>query len=229
MVEVYILNIANVGFEELLGSFAGRLPQQVIDKAQRFKNPQDKVRNLGGEILSRWAIAGVSGAYPDKVFECNNNGKPLSGKPDLYFNISHSGDYVVVSVSDFETGVDIERLRHNKLKVAKRFFSDEEINNIRKSEDPDAQFSRYWSLKEAYLKYIGTGLTRELNSFTVRESSNNSYIIYEEGCEIKELKIFHQRVNKNYFLSICHRAAENNIWMQHVKLSDLESAKQKHG
>lgn len=229
MVEVYILNIEDVVFEELLSSFAGRLPQQVIDRARRFKNPHDKVRNLGGEILSRWAIAKVSGTYPDKVFECNSNGKPLSGKPDLFFNISHSGDYVVVSVSDFETGVDIERLRHNKMKVAKRFFSDEEISNIQKSEDPDAQFSRYWSLKEAYLKYIGTGLTRELNSFTVRESNSNSYSIYEENTEIKDLKIFHQRVNKNYFLSICHRAAEKKIWVQQVKLSDLESAKKNHG
>lgn len=229
MVQVFILNIADVDFEELLSSFAGRLPQQVIDKARRFRNPQDKVRNLGGEILSRWAIARVSGEYPDKVFECNSNGKPLSGKPDLYFNISHSGDYVVVSVSDFETGIDIERLRLNKMKVAKRFFSDEEISNIQKSEDPDAQFSRYWSLKEAYLKYIGTGLTRELNSFTVKEIKNDSYSISEENSEIKELKIFHQRINRNYFLSLCHRAAENNILMQQVKLSDLKPEKKEHG
>ena len=225
MVQVFILNIEDVDFEELLNSFAGRLPQQAIDKARRFKNQQDKVRSLCGEILSRWAMAEVSGFYPDKVFECNSNGKPLSGKPDLYFNISHSGDYVVVSVSDFETGVDIERLRLNKMKVAKRFFSDEEIRNIQMSEEPDARFSRYWSLKEAYLKYIGTGLTRELNSFTVKEIKNDSYSISEKDSEIKELKIFHQRINRNYFLSVCHRAAEKDIWLQHVELSDLEPAK----
>ncbi|HKK10503.1 MAG TPA: 4'-phosphopantetheinyl transferase superfamily protein [Bacteroidales bacterium] len=225
MVQVFILNIEDVDFEELLNAFAGRLPQQAIDKARRFKNQQDKVRSLCGEILSRWAMAEVSGFYPDKVFECNSNGKPLSGKPDLYFNISHSGDYVVVSVSDFETGVDIERLRLNKMKVAKRFFSDEEIRNIQMSEEPDARFSRYWSLKEAYLKYIGTGLTRELNSFTVKEIKNDSYSISEKDSEIKELKIFHQRINRNYFLSVCHRAAEKDIWLQHVELSDLEPAK----
>lgn len=223
MVQVFILNIEGVDFEELLSSFAGRLPQQAIDKARCYKNPQDKVRNLGGEILSRWALAKVSGNYPDKVFECNSNGKPLSGKPGLYFNISHSGDYVVVSVSDFETGVDIERLRLNKMKVAKRFFSDEEIRNIQMSEEPDARFSRYWSLKEAYLKYTGTGLTRELNSFTVKEIKSGSYSILEEDSEMKELKIFHQQVNKNYFLSVCHRAAEKEISLQHVKLQDLKS------
>ena len=44
-------------------------------------------------------------------FEKNQYGKPyLSEHPDFYFNISHSGEYVLCAIDNNPIGVDIEEV-----------------------------------------------------------------------------------------------------------------------
>lgn len=90
------------------------------------------------------------------------NGKPhLKNMPDLFFNLSHSGDYVVCAVADCEIGVDIQQYRKNiKDGVLKKVLHEREkdLYQACTQEEKEACFFRIWAAKEAYAKYTGEGL-----------------------------------------------------------------------
>ena len=111
-------------------------------------------------------------------FKRTKDGKPYAeGK--ACFNISHSGSFAAVAVSDSEVGIDIERIRDVNLGIAKK-FSREEREYILSAENPQKAFFEIWTAKEAYLKKYGTGLTVPLDSFSAVGMKNIYKFIYED-------------------------------------------------
>lgn len=55
-------------------------------------------------------------------------------------------------------GIDIEYVREYDEKIARRFFTTEEQDYLKVSEDRDEAFTRIWTSKEAYGKFTGTGM-----------------------------------------------------------------------
>lgn len=98
------------------------------------------------------------------------NGKPVYRNSDIYFNLSHAGNYVVCAVSDKAVGVDIERLRKNVIRVAKRFFTQAECDWIG---NDSLKFSRIWTLKEAYAKLTGEGIAGTVSKAEFRHEADN--------------------------------------------------------
>lgn len=146
------------------------------NKVDKLKNPDMKRK----QIIIGAFLQHVLGLYipiptNEFEFEYNEYGKPFVKGVDIHFNMSHSGRYALAAVSDSNVGVDIERRRSNRINVAKRCFCKEEYEYIMAAESEDEReerFLEYWTLKEAYIKYIGAGLSIPLNSFrVVRESS----------------------------------------------------------
>ena len=101
-----------------------------------------------------------------------------SGGP-LTFNLAHSGGRTLIAVARRRRiGVDIEAIRPEvaREKIAGRFFSHAEIDYLRslpESEHTEAFFT-IWTLKEAYIKAIGGGLTIPLDRFTVSPSQGEA-------------------------------------------------------
>lgn len=104
-------------------------------------------------------------------FDTIGNGKPILPNSKLQFNLSHSGDYAVVGVSISELGVDVECHQRpvEVLDLATRFFTKEEQEIILKSDGylSSYKFFRVWTLKEAFVKAVGDGLSMSLGSFSV--------------------------------------------------------------
>ncbi len=101
-------------------------------------------------------------------------GKPFFRHiPQVHISLSHSGKYLACAFSEREIGLDIQEcvdLHRDVLKISKRFFTPEEYSRLASFsvEEKNSQtelFFRLWSIKEAYLKYIGCGLQGKLNSF----------------------------------------------------------------
>lgn len=115
------------------------------------------------------------------------SGKPVfPGENSPYFNISHSGGYVVLVFGERPLGVDIESVKGTNLKVAKRFFRQEEYEDLAKktgAEQADA-FCRMWTGKEAVIKAHGAGLSIPLDSFSVLgkriECSGRQYELHQQ-------------------------------------------------
>jgi 4'-phosphopantetheinyl transferase len=96
------------------------------------------------------------------------HGKPALPPPHrLRFNVSSSGDWVVIAASEAgEVGVDVERIRDDLRRdaIARRFFTEREQRSAVTAEG----FFAVWTLKEAVVKGTGLGLSHlPLGSFDV--------------------------------------------------------------
>ena len=102
------------------------------------------------------------------------HGKPfLSYRPSLHYNISHSGEYVVCILADQEVGIDIQIHRKaNYERMLKRMVPEDEYNEILASADMQERFFEQWVLREAYIKWTGEGLSRDLRTISMNEGSS---------------------------------------------------------
>lgn len=144
------------------------------EKVLRFKFQIDQERF----IISRAILRILSGYFlsldPKKIeFTYGEYGKPdYASKQNLKFNISHSGDMIVLGFTlEHLLGVDIEKIKtdFDPLKLAKNFFSKIEIESLKKfpkKELPRA-FFRCWTRKESFIKAEGSGLSFPLEQFAV--------------------------------------------------------------
>ena len=134
-------------------------------------------------------------------------GKPALLKPfaPLEFNLSHSGDCVLIAVTaGVHCGVDIERRRpiFKEQKLAEGLFSHREIEWLSRTENG---FHRLWTMKEAIIKAIGHGLSIELSHIDltdVLERKTPSILIRIPGMEPQLLWLKELHLLPNYAAAV---------------------------
>ena len=139
------------------------------EKTARLVRPEDRRLSLGAELLLRRAFMDAGEPFPARM-EFGAFGKPFFPGADIRFNLSHAGEYALCAVCDTETGCDIEKIVPAPMDVAQRFFSREEALDILSQPTPaarDDRFFRLWTVRESYVKALGTGITHPLNAFRV--------------------------------------------------------------
>lgn len=149
-------------------------------KVQKQDGRQLLERALGSKDYQRIEI--LTGAY----------GKPYLKNSTKQFNISHSGEYVVLAFSDNVLGVDIQEKRDCRREaIVRRFFTTAEQEAFAAAEDcrKTDLFYHIWCRKEAYGKYLGVGLQE-----SVMQKDVCSPI---DGCHFIEYEMI------GYQISIC--------------------------
>ena len=132
-------------------------------------------RALCRTTLSRYADV----APADWRFRRNEYGRPEiaapAEAPPLRFNLSHGRGLVACVVTrTADAGIDVERTAvPAPLDLVAAYFSSEEQRALQAlpPAQRDARFFWLWTLKEAYLKALGLGLQRPLDSFSIRDGS----------------------------------------------------------
>lgn len=101
------------------------------------------------------------------------HGKPfLSYRPSLHYNISHSGDYVVCLLADQEVGIDVQVHRKaNYERMLRRMVPREQYDEILSDVNAEEKFFEQWVLREAYIKWTGEGLSRDMRTISMDEGS----------------------------------------------------------
>jgi 4'-phosphopantetheinyl transferase len=137
--------------------------------------PRDRQRFTAGRAFLRFLHAQYLGTEPRRLrFSYGPNGKPAlaDDRSDLRFNLAHSGPLAVCALArGAELGVDLERVRpiDDAGAVARSSFSPGEVERLESL--PEAArlraFYEAWTRKEAFLKALGDGLARPLDSFEV--------------------------------------------------------------
>ena len=116
--------------------------------------------------------------YFDYEIAYNSQGKPyfLSFR-EIFFNISHSSNYVECAIGDKPVGIDIEGGRKGRQNLARRFFDRAESDWIEEAES-DERFFRIWTLKEAYGKATGFGVLEVLDKivYILEQGKIKAYI-----------------------------------------------------
>ena len=172
------------------------------EKALRYANEIDQIRSLLSSYLKNQLSR-------EELLK-NENGKPYFNNGP-YFNISHSGRYVLMAVSTAEIGVDIEEIKNKDMSSLVRIFNEAEAKMIKEHSD----FYYLWCAKESLIKCMGlsVGKVREipglplngLKTFKGKDYQCKSFIydkhivsITREGNEEYEIDI--KKVNKLPYL-----------------------------
>jgi 4'-phosphopantetheinyl transferase len=207
MVEVFALKLPDeTAFAEKKEHYISFLSEERREHFNRFKNSKSALRSIFGELISRKILSEKLLTAPSYFeFKKTENGKPYLDSKDIHFNLSHSGEWVVFAYCDRETGIDIEKVRPVNYRIAERFFSsgENDILSGLKGKRKLNFFFDLWTLKESYLKMLGTGLTKSLSSFTVLASGQDFRIEEHESGQVLPVFFRQYAVDKEYKLSVC--------------------------
>jgi 4'-phosphopantetheinyl transferase len=140
-------------------------------RRDRFHFPADRrdyalAHDLLRRSLSRYAAIPPSAwRFVDGV-----QGKPFVCEGGLSFNLSHTRGVVACGIArTIPLGIDVERTDRitDIERLATRFFTASETAALMSGRvDARARFFDLWTLKEAFIKAIGEGLSQPLHSFS---------------------------------------------------------------
>lgn len=126
----------------------------------------------------------------------------IKNKSGIKFNISHTDGLVLVGFSKKELGVDIEKMKDDFEfgDILEDCFTSGEIKNIGFD---TSMFYKYWTAKEAYLKYEGYGLIRDPKEIEVIHMDDQMIKIEDKvkriNIDLRVLNLFSDK----YFGAIC--------------------------
>lgn len=185
--------------KEDLNDFYLRIPKQKRMQIDKYKNYEAKTRTLVAEILLNNLLASQNISYQNTKYFNNKYGKPYLKNSELFFNVSHSFDYVITTISNKEIGIDIEKVRKTSLKVINQFATSKEKKYILSSdENIEERIFKIYTLKEAYFKMLGTNLNHILEiEFIIKNDK-----VY---CSDKNVKVGFINDVKGYIIAYCEK------------------------
>lgn len=158
-----------------LSGFTGCLDSTRRAAINRKANDSDKINSLISRLLLLSEIKRRTGIPERKIkLSLGSFGKPYLKNSELQFSLSHTRGAVVAAFGeDGEIGVDIEhRGRRVNERMYKRVLCEEERAKAASDED----FIRFWVKKEAFLKRLGVGITRDLRGVNSLELPDTNAI-----------------------------------------------------
>jgi 4'-phosphopantetheinyl transferase len=171
--EVHVWRLLTEGLTEP-GALRTLLSEPETERMNCLRHERDRAMFRWARGLVRTVLASyLDCPCRDIRFAANDFGKPIllvDGPPPLYFNLTHSRGAIAMAISGGrEVGIDVEERRRpvDYLALAERFFAEPEarhLRNLHPDDLPDAFFA-IWTLKEAFVKGIGRGLTFPLEAF----------------------------------------------------------------
>jgi 4'-phosphopantetheinyl transferase len=142
------------------------LSKDECDRLARYRSREAAERYVVTRSLVREVLSERLGIAAREVpVTRTDTGKPIVAG-GLHFNVSHSGDLILLAVSEQrDVGVDVERRRAVERVDAliTRWLSGPELEDLARlsssGSDTSDAFLRVWSAKEARLKALGVGIS----------------------------------------------------------------------
>lgn len=160
----------------VISRFDRLLSQAEEGQRGRFVFDVDRRLYWISHVLVRTVLARYLGCQPGELqFRPNRYGRPEvvspAAWPRLRFNLSHTRGLACCGVTwSRDLGIDVEDTARREVgpEVAEHFFSPTEVAELRRRphDQQQRQFLRYWTLKEAYIKARGMGLSLPLDRFS---------------------------------------------------------------
>jgi 4'-phosphopantetheinyl transferase len=172
-VHVWIVEPERIEDLRLLEAYLGLLSPEERDKQRRFHFERHRRQYLVSHALVRLTLSRYAPVRPEVwSFVTNEYGCPrVEGEGfGLRFNLSHTDGMAMVAVANnVDVGVDVENTERpgETVALADRFFAPSEVAALRALEvgHQRERFFEYWTLKEAYIKARGMGLSIPLEQF----------------------------------------------------------------
>ncbi|PCF93914.1 4'-phosphopantetheinyl transferase family protein [Vreelandella nigrificans] len=192
-VDIWLTWLDDVKYANVLNHYVSILSAQEKEQYQRFCFEEDRIRYLVARALIRTTLSRYAHVSPiDWLFTTNSHGRPaiaptLPLADSVSFNLSHTRKLIALAVTaGHEVGIDVENIveRHAAFDIVSQCFSASEAKEIQAA-CPEAQsrlFFEYWTLKEAYAKARGFGLSIPLDqcSFDLSQSSSIELLVTQQ-------------------------------------------------
>ena len=165
----------------------GWLVADELTRAAAFHKTADRRRFVLTRGVLRELLGHTTGAPPGACqIASTPRGKPWLAAPvsdpPLHFNVAHSGDVALIALCRGQAvGVDVEAVDADADAapldeldgLAQSYFAPAEVAALQQLAPPARllAFYRIWTRKEAWLKLLGDGLARPLNSFAVSHTA----------------------------------------------------------
>ena len=220
MTEIYCIKINDSLTDEQITGLRKIITVENNNRIDKFKFREDLLRTLFGELLVRYAVSEITNVDADKITIMRDSyNKPYFPELPLYFNISHSEDYVICALSSNKIGIDIEKITETDIKIAEKFFSRTEYNflsGLRQS-DRKQKFFELWTIKESYVKFIGKGLHIPFNSFNVNLNNSSPKISDKTNVYFRQYDI------SGYKCTVCSDVEDFPDSIKYVSEKDIIS------
>ncbi|WP_342488292.1 4'-phosphopantetheinyl transferase superfamily protein [Cytobacillus sp. FSL W7-1323] len=217
MLEVFACRLPQVHSEVTLHHYSDYLPPLKRTQIQRYRRIEDAYRTLVGYLLLRKILMKKLPKVDLTKLEFSKYGKPfLNADPFPPFSLSHSGDWCVCAVgTDGMVGIDLEKITKPKPELHSLLFREEEECMGAKD------FFNRWTIKESYLKAIGTGLLVDLQEIELEEKNRSEFDVNHQQKRYPGGKVKVYNLLKQYSLSICTLSTEEKL-PHHLQLVTFE-------
>ncbi|MGF9989483.1 4'-phosphopantetheinyl transferase superfamily protein [Bacillus mycoides] len=211
---MFLINISKIS-ENKLKKMESSISKEILNEIQLIKVKEERKRRITSAYFLKDLLSKKIGVPPAniEIMENEYGKKRCSNDVNLHFNISHSGDWVIIGFSRFEIGIDIEEMLEIDFKEVIPFFIEEEqvyLNGLNKQKKI-FQFYRMWTAKESYMKYTGLGFNLDLNSFSV-PFQNYGEIKLSNPHSQGGPKVASFLFDGTYYISVCSEEVENITW-----------------
>lgn len=166
--EIHIWRIKTSEFSSELDRFKLQLTSVETEKILRYKSASNQQTRITSRAVLKILLGRYLSVDPLEIsFKSDQQKKPILNNfnpESLHFNVSHSGDWILIAIDTNPIGVDLEYTDasftyQNLLDFS---FNAEEKEHIQTSNLPHQNFYKLWTRKEALLKATGKGLIDEL-------------------------------------------------------------------
>jgi 4'-phosphopantetheinyl transferase len=226
---VYLCSLDQPNLESLIKQQQCLLDSVEQERALGFKRSVARRQYVVSRILLRRMLSMHLDVEAESLsFHTTEKGKPyLQGEGALQFSISHSHSQLALIVAPLHSvGIDIEftRRKNQLMEIAKHHFTSFEYQQLQSVTNKRELFFKFWTLKEAYIKALGCGLTRGLSSFGF--NLENEPAFWDEF-EIAIKPTFYTcELPDNYRLAISilgEQLAPPNIYKIDIPIDDVRS------
>ena len=220
MIKVYIASIEMLEDNKIFERELQKVSEERKKKVNHCKMLEDKKRSLLAGILLQYAWENFCllkhREEEDLQISYGENEKPQCiNAPDFFFNLSHSGKYVVCAIAEEAIGIDIQQIKESRINTAKRFFAKFEWEQIEQEslKEQQALFSKLWAMKESYIKYTGLGMKQGLNTFCINHKTG---VVSDRNDHIVAFSYARNNI-KGYYTAVCSKEKNAEITYQNVQ------------
>lgn len=214
MSELFAVNIGKKISENKMLEMGKELLEKERQHIFRYRYWQDQQRSMLAMRLIKHVLSKqINVDMKILHIERDSSGRPFVTNPKWKgdFNISHSGDWIILAVSEYgKIGVDIEGIKPIDFSIAKTFCSQREYAQLQKYdyEQKLTYFYSLWTLKESFVKLVGTGLYYPINlvEFNLSDIIKKHTILLMKNQEFSFYYDYHFKVydlSNTYKIALC--------------------------
>lgn len=163
--ETHIFKILIREYFKKIQDYTSILSEEELIKSDRYQHHNSKITYITSRYFLRKTLClFMSENNPSSIRFYYKENKKLA-VDGVEFNISHSGNMLLVAINTSPIGVDVELIKKDFdfEQILETCFNSNEIEIINQSEDRLLKFYNLWTRKEALLKATGEGLVDNLS------------------------------------------------------------------